>query len=167
MLTEEELVDYLEDVLVDKLQFLTYIELQITSKHLDLQKLIKQDQLRIDIAAIHQLDSSIYFFEAETQLHIKHPEMYRNFCDYCYLVCPDDSFDSLPSTIKQQQLSWAKDTGVGIITISKEGAVRQRLSAKQQDLSPEIRNEVLRMMNKRYRIRFSTIPLWEISRKKN
>lgn len=165
MVSEEELVNFLEDVLVDKLKFQTYRELAITSKHLDLQRMIKQDQLRIDLAAIHQVDSSIYFFEAERELHIKHPAMYTKFCDYCYLVCPDDSFDSLPSETKRQQLSWAEDIGVGIITISKEGAVRQRLGAKQQDLSPEIRNEVFRMMNKRYRIRFSTLPLWKRSRK--
>ncbi|MFX0206682.1 MAG: hypothetical protein ACFFDT_11915 [Candidatus Hodarchaeota archaeon] len=165
MLTKEELIDHLEDVLVDKLHFLTYIELQITSKHLDLQKMIKQDQLRIDLASIHQLDSSIYFFEAETQLHIKHPEMYRDFCDYCYLVCPDEAFDSLPSETKRQQLSWAEDSGIGIITVSKEGALRKRLGARQQSLTEEIRKEILRMMNKRFRIRFSTIPLWQRSRK--
>lgn len=165
MLTEEELVNHLENVLVDKLKFLTYIELQITSKYLDLQKLIKQDQLRIDLAAVHQIDSSIYFFEAETTLHIKHPEMYRNFCDYCYLICPDEAFDSLPSEIMRQQLSWAEESGIGIITASKEGALRKRLGAKQQSLAPEVRNEVLRMMNKRFRIRFSTLPLWQRSRK--
>jgi hypothetical protein len=165
MLSEEELVNHLEDVLVDRLQFLTYIELQITSKHLDLQKMIKQSQLRIDLAAIHQLDSSIYFFEAETQFHIKHPEMYRHFCDFCYLVCPVEAFDSLPSETKRQQLTWAEDSGIGIITVSKEGALRKRLSAKQQSLTLEVRKEVLRMMNKRFRIRFSTLPLWQISRK--
>jgi hypothetical protein len=165
MLTEEELVHYLENVLVDMLQFLTYIELQITSKHLDLQKMIKQDQFRIDLAGINSVDSSIYFFEAETQLHVKHPVMYRLFCDYCYLLCPDEAFDSLPSETKRQQLSWAEDSGIGILTASKEGALRKRLGAKQQSLAPEVRNEVLRMMNKRFRIRFSTIPLWQRSRK--
>ena len=165
MLTEEELVNHIDDVLVDKVEFLTYNELQITSKHLDLPKMIKQDQLRIDLAAINRLDSAIYFFEAETQLHIKHPEMYRNFCDYCYLVCPDEALDSLPSETKRQQLSWAEDSGIGILTVSKEGALRKRLSAKQQSLTPEIRKVVLHMMNKRFRIRFSTLPLWQRSRK--
>ncbi|UCG03400.1 MAG: hypothetical protein JSW11_05290 [Candidatus Heimdallarchaeota archaeon] len=165
MQSEAELVNHLNDVIVDKLKFQTYPELTITSKHLDLQKMIKQDQLRIDLAAINQLDSSIYFFEAETELHVKHPAMYCNFCDYCYLVCPDEAFDSLPSETKRQQVSWAEETGLGIITISKEGALRKRLSAKQQSLVPEVRKDILRMMNKRYRIRFSSVPLWKRSRK--
>lgn len=165
MLNELDLVNHLENVLVEKLKFQTYPELTVTSKYLDLQKMINQDQLRIDLAAINQIDGSIHFFEAETQLHTKHPVMYRKFCDYCYLICPDEQFDLLDSATKRQQLSWADETGVGIITISNKGALRVRLHAKQQPLKPEIRKEVIRMMNKRYRIRFSTIPLWERSRR--
>lgn len=165
LLTEIELVNHLEDVLVDKLQFQTYTELTITSKHLDLQTMINQEQLRIDLAGINFIDSSIHFFEAETELHAKHPIMYRSFCDYCYLLCPDETFDLLPSVTKRQQLSWADETGIGIITVSKEGALRVRLHAKQQSLLPEVRTEVIRMMNKRYRIRFSTLPLWERARR--
>ena len=167
MLTEEELVNHLEDVLVDTLQFQTYTELTITSKHLNLQSMINQEQCRIDLAAINSLDSSIYFFEAETQLHAKHPVMYRSFCDYCYLVCPGETFDSLPSEIKRQQLVWAEEAGIGVITASKDGDLRIRLYAKQQSLKPEVRKEIIRMMNKRYRIRFSTLPLWERPRRKH
>ncbi|MFX0126074.1 MAG: hypothetical protein ACFFAE_20805 [Candidatus Hodarchaeota archaeon] len=165
MQTEEELVNHLEDVLIDKLKFQTYTELVITAKHLDLQSMINQEQLRIDLAGINSTDSTIHFFEAETQLHVKHPIMYRNFCDYCYLLCPEEVFDSLPSVTKREQVSWAEEAGLGIITGSKEGAFRIRLHAKQQTLLPEVRKEVIRMMNKRYRIRFSTLPLWERSRK--
>ncbi len=164
MLSELELVNHLDNILVEKLKFQTYPELTITSKHLDLQKMINQDQFRIDLASINHIDGSIHFFEAETQLHAKHPIMYRNFCDYCYLLCPDEQFDLLDSVTKRQQLSWANETGVGIITISNKGALRIRLHAKQQSLLPEVRKEVIRMMNKRYRIRFSTLPLWERSR---
>ncbi len=167
MQTEEELVNHLEDVLVDKLQFQTYSELTITSKHLNLQSMINQEQCRIDLAAVNALDSSIYFFEAETQLHAKHPVMYRSFCDYCYLVCPDETFDQLPSETKRQQLTWAEEAGIGIITGSKDGALRIRLYAKLQKLLPEVRKEIIRMMNQRYCIRFSTLPLWEKSRKKH
>ena len=163
MLTELELINHLDNILVEKLKFQTYPELTIKNKHLNIKKMVKQDQIRIDMAAINQIDSSIYFFEAETQLHIQHPAIYRNFCDYCYLVCPDEQFDMLDSVTKRQQLSWADETGVGIITFSKEGALRVRLYADQQPLKPEVRKEVLRLMNKRYRIRFSTFPLWERS----
>ena len=164
MLTESELIDHLDNILVDKLKFQTYPELTITSKHLDINKMVKQDQIRIDLAAINQIDRSVYFFEAETQLHIQHPAIYRNFCDYCYLVCPEDQFDMLDSVTKRQQLAWADETGIGIISFSKEGALRVRLYANQQPLKSEVRKEVIRMMNKRYRIRFSPSPLWERSR---
>lgn len=149
------------------MKFQTYQELTITSKYLDVQKLINQDRLRIDLAAIHPIDGSIHFFEAETQLHVKHPVMYRAFCDYCYLLCPEEQFDLLPFVTKKQQRTWAKETGIGVVTVSKEGALKVRLHAKQQPLQPEIRKEVLRVMNKRYRIRFSTRPLWQRSRRNN
>ena len=149
---------------MEQIHFQTYLELQITSKHLNLQRLINQDQFRIDLAAISKIDSSIHFFEAETQLHLQHPVLYRNLCDYCYLVCPEEQFDLLDSVTKKQQLSWADDTGVGVITISKEGALRVRLLAKQQSILPEVRKEVICVMTKRYRIHFSTLPLWNRSR---
>ena len=164
MLSEKELITSLDTILVEQVHFQTYMELQITSKHLDLQRMINQDQFRIDLAAINQIDSSIHFFEAETQLHIKHPVVYRNFCDYCYLVCPEEQLEVLDSVTKKQQLSWADETGVGVLTISKEGALRVRLHAKQQPILPEVRKEVIRVINKRYRIHFSTLPLWERSR---
>ena len=73
----------------------------------------------------------------------------------------------LDSVTKRQQLSWADETGVGVITISKDGALRVRLYAEQQSLKTEVRKEVIHMMNKRFRIRFSTLPLWERSRSKH
>ncbi len=73
MLTENQLVEYLDMILTDKIQFQTYLELQITNKHLDLDEIVDQDQIRIDLAGINQFDGSIHFFEAETQLHVQHP----------------------------------------------------------------------------------------------
>ncbi len=164
--TESDLIINLDNILVEKLKFQTYTELQIVSKNLDIRKLTptKQEQLRIDLAAINQVDGSIYFFEAENQIHTQHPSIYREFCDFCYLLCPDEQFDYLDSITKQQQLSWAETQGIGIITISNQGALRVRLNAKRQKLSLEVRKEVLRVMNKRYRIRFPTFPLWERSK---
>ena len=164
--SEEELVNHLDNILVDKLKFQTYNELQITSKFVDIQNLTptKQNQLRIDLAAICQIDGSIHFFEAETQIHTQHPTIYTQFCDYCYLLCPEEQFDFLDSVTKKQQISWAEEEGIGVITISKEGALRVRLHAKLQDLKIEIRKEVIRMMNKRFKIRFPTRPLWERTR---
>jgi hypothetical protein len=167
--TEFELITYLDNILVEKLKFQTYTELQITSKYLDIRKLTptKQEQLRIDLAAIHQVDSSIYFFEAEIQIHTQHPSIYQEFCDFCYLLCPDEQFDYLDSATKHQQLSWAETQGIGIITMSNQGALRVRLHAKRQNIRPEVRKEVIRLMNKRYRIRFPTLPLWERTRSKH
>ena len=167
MLTEKQLVDYLDKILVDQIQFQTYVELQITNKHLDLAEIVDQDQIRIDLAGINQIDGSIHFFEAETQLHVQHPAIYRKFCDYCYLVCPDNQFDyKLDSETRQQQFNWAIETGLGIITISDGGKLRVRVHANRQNLDPIIRKEVLRLMNKRFKIRFDTVPLWERTRRK-
>ncbi|MHA2306652.1 MAG: hypothetical protein ACXACU_14820 [Candidatus Hodarchaeales archaeon] len=164
--SEEELVNHLDNILVEKLKFQTYTELQITSKFVDIQNLTptKQNQLRIDLAAISQIDGSIHFFEAENQIHTQHPTIYSEFCDYCYLLCPEEQFDFLDSVTKRQQLSWAEEAGVGIVTISKKGELRVRLHAKLQDLKLELRKEVIRMMDKRFKIRFLTRPLWERSR---
>jgi hypothetical protein len=161
MLSEKQLVDYLDKILTDQIKFQTYNELQISNKHLDLKQIVDQDQIRIDLAGINQLDGSIHFFEAETQLHIQHPAIYRKFCDYCYLVCPDSQFDQLDTLTKQQQFDWADEIGLGIITFSNEGRMRVRIHANRQNLDPVIRKEVLRVMNRRYKIRFDVIPLWE------
>ena len=165
MLTEKQLVEYLDMILTDKIHFQTYLELQITNKHLDLDEIVDQDQIRIDLAGINQFDGSIHFFEAETQLHVQHPAIYKQFCDYCYLVCPDRQFDQLDSVTKQEQFGWATEIGLGIITISDEGNLRVRIHANRQDLDPIIRNEVLRVMDKRFKFRFNTTPLWNRTRK--
>lgn len=170
MLTEKLLIEHLDKVLTNKIQFQTYTELQITSKYLDvseiLSEIVDQEQIRIDLAGINQYDGSIHFFEAETQLHVQHPAIYRKFCDYCYLVCPDSQFDLLDTITKQEQFSWATEIGLGIITISEEGKLRVRVHANRQNLDPIIRKEVLRLMNKRFKIRFDTVPLWQKTRKK-
>jgi len=164
MLTEKQLVEYLDKILTDKMHFQTYIELQITNKYLDLAEIVDQELIRIDLSGINQFDGSVHFFEAETQLHIQHPAIYRQFCDYCYLVCPESQFDRLDTKTKQQQMDWATEIGVGIITISEEGNLRVRIHANRQHFDPLIRKEVLRVMNKRFKIRVNTIPLWERAR---
>ena len=165
MLTEKQLIDHLDRILTDQILFQTYVELQITNKHLDLAEIVDQELIRIDLAGINQIDGSIHFFEAETQLHVQHPAIYRKFCDYCYLVCPDSAIDQLDTITKQEQFKWANEIRLGIITISEEGKLRIRAHANQQNLDPIIRKEVLRAMNKRFKIRFDTVPLWERTRK--
>jgi hypothetical protein len=166
MLSETQLVEYLDRILTNKIQFQTYYELQITNKHLDLAEIVNQDQIRIDLAGINQLDGSIHFFEAETQLHVQHPAIYLKFCDYCYLVCPDKQFDLLDTVTKQGQFEWAAEIGLGIITFTDEGNMRVRTHAKRQDLDSTIRKEVLNVMNKRFKIRSNTIPLWDRGRER-
>ena len=56
MLTEKQLVEYLDMILTDKIHFQTYLELQITNKYLDLAEIVDQDQIRIDLAGINQFD---------------------------------------------------------------------------------------------------------------
>ncbi|MFX0170599.1 MAG: hypothetical protein ACFE9L_01635 [Candidatus Hodarchaeota archaeon] len=151
--------------MVEKIQFQTYTELQITFKHIDLPEMINQEKIRIDLAGINKIDTSIHFFEAETQLHIQLPLIFKNFCDYSYIVCPDVQFDLLDSVTKRQQLIWAKKAGIGIISILDDGTLRIRLPALQKQLKPVIRKEVIQIMNKMFRIRFNTLPLWERSHK--
>ena len=167
MLTESKLIIVLDTILTEQVEFVTFPELQITSKNLDLKKLVEKDQIRIDLAALNNFDGSINFFEAETTLYSFHPISYRQFCDFCYLVCPADSFDLLDSESKQQQINWADEMGVGIITITSDRNINIRLRAKRQNLTPVIRKEVIRMMNQRTRINVSIIPLWERSFTKN
>jgi hypothetical protein len=167
MLDENQLVSILDNILISELRFQTYHELQITNKNIDIGKILKNDQkrIRIDLCGISKIDMSIHFFEAERQLHIQHPTIYRHFCDYCYLVCPEEQFNLLDSGTQKEQLAWAKQDGIGIITISKEGKLRLRMNARKQELSPDIREEIIHIMQKRYRIRDSlnrdpNKPLW-------
>ncbi|MHA2106492.1 MAG: hypothetical protein ACXABU_03750 [Candidatus Hodarchaeales archaeon] len=161
MLSENQLVTRLEFYLRDEVQFQTYTELQIeNSEHIRISEMVNQNLIRIDLAGICQLDSSIHFFEAETQIHVNHPTIYSQFCDYCYLLCPDEQFEILNGDTLEEQLSWAKEVGVGVISISREGKIRNRIPAIQQPLDPEIREVIVNAMNKRYKIPFSTVPLW-------
>ena len=162
MLTEKQLVEKLENWLKDQLEFQTYTELQITNKNLDIAKILDNDQkqIRIDLCGISKIDSSIHFFEAETQLHMMHPTIYQHFCDYCYLICPDEQFSILDTETQEQQLNWAKEEGIGIISITEQGVKKVRTYAKKQELVPDVRKEVLRCMEQRTTIDFSTTPLW-------
>ncbi|MHA1994489.1 MAG: hypothetical protein ACW97Z_08125, partial [Candidatus Hodarchaeales archaeon] len=133
MLSENQLVTRLEFYLRDEVQFQTYTELQIeNSEHIRISEMVNQNLIRIDLAGICQLDSSIHFFEAETQIHVNHPTIYSQFCDYCYLLCPDEQFEILNGDTLEEQLSWAKEVGVGVISISREGKIRNRIPAIQQ-----------------------------------
>ncbi|MFW9855029.1 MAG: hypothetical protein ACFFFG_08200 [Candidatus Thorarchaeota archaeon] len=160
---ESALTQRLNSILAEKMRFRTFKELQITSKHLHLEDLVGQSQVRIDLAGIHPLDASIHFFEVESQFHIQHPQLYRFFCDYCYLVCPESQFDYLDTLTKDQQLRWAKEAGIGVITLTSTGLLQVRRLARFQETRPEVRQEVLRLMSHRSNFSFETIPLWERS----
>ncbi len=165
MLSEKQLVEHLDLFLRNQLSFQSYIELQISSSEdLKISEKIDQEQIRIDLAGISQIDSSIHFFEAETQIHVNHPTTYLQFCDYCYLLCPNEQFELLNGNTLEEQLVWAREVGIGIISISQKGEIRSRISAVQQPFDPDIREVILTHMNKRYKIPFSTIPLWKRSR---
>ena len=70
------------------------------------------------------------------------------------------SIELLDEVSKQQQFKWASKSGIGIIVISKEKRIRILERAKKQKLLQDVRAEVLRMMEKRYEIDCSKIPLW-------
>lgn len=167
MFNESELIEILSGILKGSLNFMTYSELQITSKNLNLEKMVNQKSIRIDLAGFSSIDGTIHFFEAETGtggFHIQHPSIYRHFSDYCYLVCPDESIDLLNEVSKQQQFNWASKLGIGIITISKDKRIRILGRALKQKLLQEVRAEVLRCMEKRYEIDYSKVPIWNRKR---
>ena len=149
MFSEKELVEILSKMLRTQLNFMTYNELQITSKNLNLEKMVNQKSVRIDLAGLSSIDGTIHFFEVETGtggFHIQHPSIYSQFSDFCYLVCPDESIELLDEVSKQQQFKWASKSGIGIITVSKEKRIRILERAKKQKLLQDVRAEVLRMM---------------------
>ncbi|MHA1974463.1 MAG: hypothetical protein ACTSW1_15805 [Candidatus Hodarchaeales archaeon] len=159
-MTEKELVSILQEFL-DNTHYQTYTELQVTSKNINIANYIDKDRFRIDLAAINSLDGSIHFFEAETSLYINHPSIYRFFCDYTYLLCPQEAFDEIDSTTRQQQLNWASDKGIGIVTVSESRDIKIYSQVRLHKMKPIIRNEILRIMNNRTQIPFSSIPLWQ------
>ncbi|MHA1214397.1 MAG: hypothetical protein ACTSPG_03830 [Candidatus Hodarchaeales archaeon] len=160
-MTEKELVEILNDILLEEQQYQTYLELQVTSKNINISKYIDKDRFRIDLAAINSLDGSIHFFEAETSLYINHPSIYRFFCDYTYLLCPEEALDEIDSTTRQQQLDWASNKGIGIITVSEDKKIRIQSQVSLHKMKPIIRSEILRLMDTRTKIPFPTVPLWE------
>lgn len=114
---EQRCTTILKNFLTNK-GFICAEELQLSSKILDLESMVGQKQIRIDLAAISPIDQKITFVEAESTLYVEHPQMYRNFCDYLYLLVPDEAIHSQSSQEFNEQLLWAKNHGIGVISTS-------------------------------------------------
>ena len=79
-------------VLDEQKKFHTVLELQITSKYLDVKKLTGKKQVRIDLCAYNEKDGTIHFVETEPQLYVRHALDFIPFCDFMYLCVPESSF---------------------------------------------------------------------------
>ena len=108
---------------------------------------------RIDLAAIHPLDGSISFFEAETALHLNHPTTYVGLADYVWSVIPEAQWTGTTNDLREEQISYANNHGVGIITckeiVSGRGEVEIRINAKKQDIIQSARQAVITRCKKR------------------
>ncbi len=138
---ESRLVEIMEQWLQQH-GFLTVKELQLTDKYLNIalltQKVRKQRRVRIDLAAYHPLDQSIHFIEAESDLHVFHPTLYARFAHHVYLLCPEESITRHEPELVRQQFRYAKEWGMGIITINHEGKIRSLVDSRRREPDPLI-----------------------------
>ncbi len=126
---ELDLTNFLDDFL-RKMGFLTKKEFQFTTKYLNIPNLANTisdndiSQLRIDLLAIFphkdDKDLELYFFETESSFFVTHPTVYRLCADYVYLLMPADVLKKHSPLYIEQQIKWAQQEGIGIITVDLE-----------------------------------------------
>ncbi len=138
---ENRLVDVMERWLRQH-DFLTKIELQLTSKYLDIPTLTRsirpQQQIRIDLAALSLNDHSYHFIEAESDLQVFHPTLYVNFAHFTYLLCPQESLSRHESDHVAQQFRYAREWGIGILTIDRKENIKVHVHPRRCKPAPEV-----------------------------
>lgn len=146
-LDEEQIVELLSRQL-DESGHLTFQELTLTRSLLDIAALSdSRVQKRIDLAALNKYDGQILFFEAERDFTVKHPLSYQQFADFTYLAAPASAYHNSPEHNREEQVTWAKEEGLGILLVEKDGKIRVIVSSKRNDrLSTEVRTAVRGIM---------------------
>ena len=92
-----------------------------------------RDYVRIDLAALDQETDEIIFVEAENGLYLQHPQIYLPFCHSLYILCPEDN-----SSFREDQVSWSKSQGIGIIEKSVSGELIHSLKPKSRRINPAV-----------------------------
>jgi len=117
---EKEIVELLEAWLKSNYYF-TVKELVVNSTVIDLMKVVGQEVLRIDLAALSMIDGSIVFIEAEREAYIDHPAMYKPVADYVFLACPLSKLerDDVSPVALEDLYNTAVEKGVGILGVFK------------------------------------------------
>jgi len=146
-LSEAVLVDLLVQRLVPH-GFVPFEELQLDSHLIFLRDVApntkeSQSQSRIDAAFVHPLDGSITFVEAESSFYVEHATTYVGLADHVFLLIDDKAWSDTPEEVRNQQIAFAKNHRVGIITISFQGHVKVKVDALLQHVEPTVRSSVL------------------------
>ena len=92
-----------------------------------------REQVRIDLAAYDTVNDQVIFVEAENGLYLQHPQIYLPFCNILYILCPEDL-----SSFREEQLSWSKERGIGIIEVNNSGAISYSLEADIRSIFPKV-----------------------------
>jgi hypothetical protein len=130
-------------------KYYTVLELQITSKYLDIEKLTGKKQVRIDLCAYNRINDTIHFIETEPQLYVRHAIDFLPFCDFMHLCVPESSFQRNHQIQQEiaEQIRWAKKRGIGVLSVSPPDRVRVMVKAQRQKrITSLVRAEVYRYL---------------------
>lgn len=103
-----------------------------------------REQVRIDLAAYDTVNDQVIFVEAENGLYLQHPQIYLPFCNILYILCPEDL-----SSFREEQLSWSKERGIGIIEVNNSGTISYSLEADIRSIFPKVQAFVKSRLFKR------------------
>ena len=136
------------EVLLHHLSNLDYhatTELVLNSNHFDIQKLTGKEleKVRIDVAAYK--DEKIIFIEVENGLWLTHPLLYRNFAHNILLAYPAEN----TALTDEEQIEYAKQKGIGIISVSTIGSVTSILRPKDQEIPEQLSKAIISLIDKR------------------
>jgi hypothetical protein len=92
-----------------------------------------REQVRIDLAAYDTVTDQVIFVEAENGLYLQHPQIYLPFCNILYILCPEDN-----SSFRDEQISWSKERGIGIIEVKQTGSLNYSLNPKTRKIFPKV-----------------------------
>ncbi len=103
-----------------------------------------RDYVRIDLAALDKETGEIIFVEAENGLYLQHPQIYLPFCHSLYILCPEDN-----SSFREEQVSWSKSQGIGIIEKKTNGELILSLEPEKKRIYPAVEAYVKSRLLKR------------------
>lgn len=152
MLSEEQIVGILQQYYRPP-NFWAVLELRIRN-FLAISKITshrrKQQQVQIDLAILSLINQDLVFIEAETDLALDHPLLYRPFAHYVYLATSELAIKNQPLFIQNQQFNLAQQKKIGILGVKPNGQVIVHVSAKKCKVEPHIYRTVLNVFRKKW-----------------